>query len=363
MNIQKFDTSDGPHRIAFLLLPGFSLASLSAVLEPFRVANRLAGRPVFAPRFLSPDGQPVAASAGPAVIVDSALAEDGALVGDGARHPARGRAAPWRIVVVPAGDAVETGTAAARQAVYRWLRRAARDGAWLLAPANAPLLLARAGLLDGRTVTAHWEAAAALTEMHPAVRLRPDAWVHDGRILTASGAVAATGMALWLIGRMVDEPLARTVADQFNLPPTVAVAAGQARAPVSGARPDVAARLGMAHGALAAAVALMESHVEQPLAIAGIAARSGLSQRQLERLCRTTLGTTPKGHYLTIRLGRARELLAQTPLSLSEIAYATGFSGPAHFSASFRRRFGCPPSAMQRGFRRPAVDSQGGPDV
>ena len=53
-----------PLEIAVLLLPRFSLMALSAVLEPFRIANRLAGRELYHWRFVSPEAGRVEASSG-----------------------------------------------------------------------------------------------------------------------------------------------------------------------------------------------------------------------------------------------------------------------------------------------------------
>ena len=78
-----------------------------------------------------------------------------------------------------------------------------------------------------------------------------------------------------------------------------------------------------------------------------------VSQRQLQRLFHRSLGLTPAQYYVTLRLGRGRELLQQTAMPITSIAVACGFRSPAHFSKSYRAVFAHPPSQE----RRPPADT------
>ena len=75
----------------------------------------------------------------------------------------------------------------------------------------------------------------------------------------------------------------------------------------------------------------------------GLAARIGLSRRQLERLFRQHLRKTPAQHYLETRLDRARHLLQQTDQPVMAVACATGFVSASHFSTCFRQMYGHTP--------------------
>src|SRR5437667_3667303 len=66
-----------PSQLAFFLVPGFSMMAFASAVEPLRVANRLAARPLYAWRILSRDGQPVAASNGMLVVANARLDEAG----------------------------------------------------------------------------------------------------------------------------------------------------------------------------------------------------------------------------------------------------------------------------------------------
>jgi AraC family carnitine catabolism transcriptional activator len=123
--------------ILFVLVPGFSMIALYSALEPLRVANRFGGE-LFRWRFVSPGGEAVIASNGIPVSVEGALA-------------AAGR--PNLAVVCSSYDHDKAMTAPLRAA----LRRLDRAGVWLGGLDTGPILLADAGLLDGRRATCHWK--------------------------------------------------------------------------------------------------------------------------------------------------------------------------------------------------------------
>ena len=99
------------------------------------------------------------------------------------------------------------------------------------------------------------------------------------------------------------------------------------------------------HPALEKAVRLMEERIEFPLSAAEVASLAGVSARQLERLFRQRLGHSPSAFALTLRLDRAKALLRQTAMPITDIALACGFTSPTHFSTAYRRRFDRPPRA------------------
>ena len=94
--------------------------------------------------------------------------------------------------------------------------------------------------------------------------------------------------------------------------------------------------------------ALRDAPLEQA-SLAGLARQIGLSERQVSRIFREEFGTTFRDHLATLRLDRAKQLLAATDLSVIEVAGHTGWSSLAHFNAVFRRRVGVTPSAFRAG--------------
>lgn len=95
----------------------------------------------------------------------------------------------------------------------------------------------------------------------------------------------------------------------------------------------------------ATAAAYVNEHLNDPELSNGELARvSGFSEVYLRRLFREYRGTTPKQYILDLRLKKARELLADSGLSVNEVAEQCGFSSVYHFSRAFRNAVGIPPS-------------------
>ena len=101
-------------------------------------------------------------------------------------------------------------------------------------------------------------------------------------------------------------------------------------------RLSIPARIGVRHPKLAAVIQRMEGHIEDPVSPVLLAQDAGMSTRQLERLFRRYLSRSPKRYYMELRLGKARNLLMQTDMSVINVALACGFTSPSHFSKCYR---------------------------
>lgn len=306
--------------VVFLLIPRFSMIALYGALEPLRVANRFAG-PVFLWRFVSADGEPVAASNDIPVSVSGGLEEIG--------RPA--------MAVVSASYEPERGTT---KPVLVAIRKLARDKVLLAGIDTGPFLLAEAGVLEGYRATCHWESLPGFRESYPAVQATQALYEIDRARMTCAGGAAAIDMMLEWIGRLLGRPLAVTVADQlvhFRYPD----GEREARVPAS-------ARYGTGDPRLLAIIAAMEGESEDPLDAAALAHIGGLSVRQTERLFAQALKQRPMGFYLDLRLEKAERLLTYSPMSVRDVSVACGFSSLAQFSRAFKARRGRPPSALRR---------------
>ena len=154
------------------------------------------------------------------------------------------------------------------------LRRAARRRAPSAASRPAPGCSARAGLLEGRAATTHWEDLEEFAAAFPGADVRPDRYVIDGPVFTAGGASPTFDLMLHLIRSRLGMAVALDVASVFIY--DEAHAATDAQPLVSLGRLDGASR------GSPQAIRLMEAHVDQPLTVAAIARRVGVSARTLE---------------------------------------------------------------------------------
>ena len=310
-----------PLEIAVLLLPRFSLMALAAVLEPFRVANRLAAQPLYHWRFVSPEAGPIEASSGLPITAELSV-----------REPITAQ----RVIVCTSFEPM----AAAGRDVLRWLRRLAASGAELWAVDTGAFLLAEAGLLEGRTVTLHWESIAAFAELYGKVETRRSLFERSGRVATCAGGTAGIDLALTAIAAEHGPSLALDVADQLIHQGIRDAAAPQQVAPMR--------RYGTRNPTVLGAIDLLQRSIEQPPSLAMAAAELKVSPRQLQRLFAMHLGTSFKRFDRELRLERARELLEQTALSVLAIAVATGFGSAEHFSRGYRTMFGTSPGQGRR---------------
>ncbi|MEC9264486.1 MAG: helix-turn-helix domain-containing protein [Pseudomonadota bacterium] len=215
------------------------------------------------------------------------------------------------------------------------LRRHYRHGGRIAAASSGVLALIRAGLLDGRRCAVHWRQMDAARELSDAVSLSLRMVETDGRCLTAAGGVAALDLALSLIAQDFGTGAAQSVAEVFCRQ----IADPAAHQPVS-----IRNRIGTLNRHLIAATKVMAENMETKLSRHDIAEEAGVSVRQLERLFQKYLGTSPLQFYKDMRLRKARQLLRDSDLSITEIAIRTGHISPSHFAHSYRKHYGVKPS-------------------
>jgi transcriptional regulator GlxA family with amidase domain len=283
-----------------------------AALEPLRLANRIARRPLYGWRLVSENGISATASNGTTVQVDGGLEE----------------VPREATIVVCTGFELER---AASRPVLTWLRKQARRGVSIGAVCTGSHVLARAGLLDGKRCTIHWENHAAFAEEFPEVELSNLLYCTDDGIFTCAGGTSAADMMLHLIVQHHGQDMGSLVADTMVHTPVRTNADEQ--------RLSVPARIGVRHPKLVSIIQEMERSTEEPISPSELAKSVNMSTRQLERLFRRYLNRSPKRYYMELRLEKARNLLLQTDMSVINVALACGFTSPSHFSKCYRAHF------------------------
>ena len=176
--------------VAFVLYPGITLLDLVGPLQVFSSLRQFNDqyRPVVVAERIEP------------------LPTDGPLTAT-ADHTFGDVPNP-AVVLVPGGGE-PTIKAMGNPAIRDYLRQAAETVPVVGSVCTGALVLAAAGLLEGRTATTHW-AYHRLLERLGATYL-PHRWVEDGKFITSAGVSAGIDMALALVARLTDEPTARMV--------------------------------------------------------------------------------------------------------------------------------------------------------
>lgn len=314
-----------PLEIELLIAPDATLMLVAAVMEPLRAANRTLGRSAYRLRVTTFDGGPARTASGVEIPCE------------GRFDPAASQAPLF--VAASYEERTHVGRAELARLAAASRRRIAiaglEAGAWSLA---------RAGLLRGRRATTHWEDLEAFAEAHPDVDVVADRWVADGARITSGGSAPTLDLMLAIIRARQGAAVAGEASRLFLYVGGAADTPQLRRSSGSSGDAPIDPRVD-------AAIAVMEANISSPIALERIAAAVGVGGRRLRELFADELGETPQQRYLGVRLSSARRRLAETRLTIAEIALQSGFASAAAFSRAHRARFGQSPRAARDALR------------
>jgi transcriptional regulator GlxA family with amidase domain len=311
-----------------VLFDGVQSLDVTGPVEVFEGARRACGdRSAYRIRTASLDGSPVRTSSGLALVPDAGLA------GEPAPHT----------LLVPGGE----GTRRPDPRLVDWLRDRAPAAGRLVSVCTGALLLAEAGLLDGRRATTHWAVCDHLAGTYPKVRVEPDPiFVRDGRLSTSAGVTAGIDLALALVeedlGREVALTVARHLVVFLRRPGNQSQFSAQLAAQTARREP------------LRSVQHWVTQHPEADLCVESLAARAGLSPRHFARAFQAETGTTPGRYVERVRLEHARRLLEDTADGVTKISRACGYGTTEAMRRAFVKALGVAPAEYRRRFRGPA---------
>lgn len=296
--------------------------SYSSAMEPLRAANLLAGRVLYDIRHIPVSGARSRSSSGAQIGANAFLGEQ----------------MDFDLILVVAGGALADSN---NPRLTAWLRLLAQRDVLIGGVSGGPLILARAGIMEGRRMTVHWEHAPALARVSSRLVVERSLYVMDRDRLTCAGGAAALDMMHALITEHHGVEFARKISDWF-LHTDIRPGEGPQRS-------GIAAHYNVTEVAVIKAIEAMENHIADPLELAQIAVLCGLSSRQISRLFNKHLGISTVSFYRQMRLRKARDLLNDTGFTIQEIAMATGFANGAHLSQRFTDYFSQSPKRFRDG--------------
>ena len=303
-------------RFGFFLVPGFSMLSLAAAVEPLRMANAQAGDELYQWEFLSWDNSAVSASnqmvTATTINLDQVKALD--------------------VLLIVAGINVASYGS---DKFFAWLRQAARQVDLLGSTSTGSLLLAKAKLLRHKTCTIHWEYVDSFREQFPDVWMSGELYEFDGSLFTCSGGSAGLDMMLQIIADQHGYELALLVAEQYMHP--------HIRPPHQDQRMRLQSRLNINNPRMVKAIDIMRQNLEVPFTCQELADASNMSARQMERLFKQYLQQSPGQYYLHLRLEKTQQLLRQSSLSVLQVASACGFSSTSYLARCYQKKYDCSP--------------------
>jgi AraC family transcriptional activator FtrA len=315
-----------PHSVAVVVYDGVALFELAVASDVFGTSITAAsGQPLYR---LSICGT------APSVTTDAGFRMEVA-------HGLDMVAAAQTVVVPPTPDPARVPAE-----VLEALRLAWSRGQRVLSLCTGAFILAAAGLLDGHVATTHWAECADLARRYPRVRVDPRVlFVDEGDLLTSAGSAASLDLCLHVVQRDYGTEVATKVARDLVVP--LYRPGGQAQyieTPIPSFDGDL----------LADTIGWLRAHLDEPVTVTDLAARTAMSPRTFARRFLARTGTTPLAWIVSERIRLARRLLETSDSPIDAVARRTGFGSPDNLRKHFGRALGTTPQAYRRTFR--AID-------
>lgn len=321
-------------KVVMIGFADFQLLDVTGPLEVFSRASRLlvqqspAAPTPYAVSFMAESAGPVASSSGLALVAERSWRDLGTV----------------DTLLVSGGIGVEQAMRSGE--LVDWLRLNATSARRYGSVCTGAMLLARAGLLEGRRVTTHWAYAKRLAEMAPAAHVQPDAvFTRDGSLWTSAGVTAGMDMALAMVEADWGRKLALEVARQLVMYIKRTGGASQLSAAL-----DAQSRA--LHGRFRELAAWVLAHPEEDMSITTLAQESGMSTRHFARCFREEMGMTPAKFVEGVRFDAACQALGDGHEPVESIAARCGFGSAETLRRVFIRRTGLSPAAYRRRLER-----------
>jgi transcriptional regulator GlxA family with amidase domain len=321
--------STKPRRVVILAFPGVQPLDVIGPAEVFAGADAIAGGGAYSVDVVAKEPDPIAVrGAGYSLLPKLTTAR------------CRG---PIDTLVVAGG----VGVRAAEEDVelIRWIRSAARRSRRVTSVCSGSFLLARAGLLEGRTVTTHWASTEELARRHPELRVDPSPiFVRDGDVWTSAGVTSGMDLSLALVeedlGREIAVEIARWLVLFLQRPGGQAQFSSHLTAQVAERRP------------LRELQSWIADNLDGDLRVETLAERAAMSPRNFARFFRREVGMTPAAFVEELRIERARQLLEDSADPVDAVSLQCGFGTPETMRRAFARRVGVSPAQYRARFRR-----------
>ncbi|MCP3421962.1 GlxA family transcriptional regulator [Nocardioides pinisoli] len=223
------------------------------------------------------------------------------------------------------------------------ISQAAHRGARLAGLCLGAFPLAESGLLDGRSVVTHWNAAEQLSTQYPSVSVNADAiYVDHGDVLTSAGTASSLDACLHIVRRELGSETAAELARHLVVAPHRD--GGQAQY-ITRPMPESG---GVGH--LGETIDWALANLDRPITVGAMAAHAQMSTRNFTRRFTEVTGSSPARWLLTRRLDESRRLLERTTLSIDATARRCGFGSVVTFRQRFVDAYGTTPTSYRRRF-------------
>jgi transcriptional regulator GlxA family with amidase domain len=305
------------HKIGLIVYPAFSPMNFAAT-SVFEAANWKVGVEAYQVTLLSEHGGSVVTSLGTEIQTSSF------------------KRRTFDTLVVAGSVVPPTAT----PGLLKYLRSAVHRSRRIASICTGALVLAEAGLLDGRRATTHWHFARDMQRRYPKIVVEEDRIFRiDGRIWTSAGMSAGVDLALAMLEKDLGTEIARAVAKLLVV--YHRRAGGQSQF-------STLLELEATSDRVQTALVYAKEHLNTSLSVDALANAAFLSPRQFTRLFRAETGQSPAKAIERLRVESARLMMEAGRFSAEEIARKNGFGNRERMRRSFVRAFGQPPQVIQR---------------
>ncbi|HUA22810.1 MAG TPA: GlxA family transcriptional regulator [Steroidobacteraceae bacterium] len=309
-------SSPSPVRvIEILTYPAVQILDVTGPVQVFASANDFVvaagGAPPYRINVVTPGGRNITASAGLTLV---------------AGPLPRGGEAPDTLLVAGGKGA---DAAAENPVLIDWVRQRAPEARRVASVCTGAIILATAGLLDGRRAVTHWEYCARLAQRFPAVRVEPDPiYLYDDGVWTSAGVTAGIDLCLALVEEDLGRAAALAVARYLIV---------FLKRPGGQAQFSAALALQTAEDEFGALHEWINGHLAADLSLSVLADQAGMSERTFSRHYAEATGQTPARAIERLRVEAARRLLSESRTPVKRIAQRCGFGSEETMRRSFLR--------------------------
>ncbi|ALZ76908.1 hypothetical protein ATY27_14840 [Rheinheimera sp. F8] len=311
-------TKEQPHRVVICAYHGLSMLEYGAAVEIF-VSHGRTNSPWYQSQIIGADGPVLQLGDGSALHLSADLNQ--LQLAD--------------TIVLPGWRNIEEKPP---QALLLALQHAAARGARLVSFCSGAVILAYAGLLDGKTATTHWKYAKAFRRLFPKVQLDTDPlYVQAGQIFTSAGSAACIDLALALIEADFGVAQANRSARRLVVP----------FSRQGGQRQFIELPVSTASKTLSAVLDAVLADLTQPWDIDQLARQAGMSRRSFDRHFQQSVGQSAKQWLQQARIEQAKLLLSRGE-RVESVTGLCGFASSSAFRLQFAQWTGVSPSQYRQ---------------
>ena len=233
------------------------------------------------------------------------------------------------------------------QLLIDWVEQQYKNGAEIASICTGAFLLAASGLLDGKTCSTHWAAAANFKKMFPKVNLQTDRLITDEKgIYTNGGAYSFLNLMIYLVEKYFDRPTAIYCSKVFQIEmdrqsqSAFTIFTGQKQ-----------------HGdeMVKKAQDYIETKLDEKISIEQLSSRFAVGRRNFDRRFIKATGNTPLEYAQRVKIESAKKFLETSRKTINEVMYEVGYADVKAFREVFRKITGMSPLEYRARYNKEAV--------